>query len=82
MRPSDSLQAEISMRAWIMQPGTILTHFDSVRYVLTSVVGVLALFAALAGVVSSFKAIFWCVAYRTTAIYNSCGCLGFSTDQH
>ncbi|KAK4982912.1 hypothetical protein LTR66_009043, partial [Elasticomyces elasticus] len=39
--------AEMNMRAWIMQPGTMITHWESVRYAAISVLGVVSLFAAV-----------------------------------
>jgi len=38
--------AEMSMRSWIMQPGTMITHGETVRYAAVSVLGVIALTAA------------------------------------
>lgn len=39
--------AEMSMRAWVMQPGTMITHWQTVRYAAFSFLGVISLFAAL-----------------------------------
>lgn len=39
--------AEMSMRAWVMQPGTMITHWQTVRYAAFSFLGVVSLFAAL-----------------------------------
>ncbi|KAK5001458.1 hypothetical protein LTR28_012622 [Elasticomyces elasticus] len=39
--------AEMNMRAWIMQPGTMITHWESVRYAAISVLGVVSLLAAV-----------------------------------
>ncbi|KJY01867.1 hypothetical protein TI39_contig278g00030 [Zymoseptoria brevis] len=39
--------AEMSMRTWIMQPGTMLTHWESVRYAAVSSLGLISLLAAL-----------------------------------
>lgn len=38
--------AEMNMRLWIMQPGTLLTHWTGARHVLTTLLGVVALSAA------------------------------------
>ena len=39
--------AEMSMRNWIMQPGTMITHPASVRYGAISVLGVAAILATV-----------------------------------
>ena len=39
--------AEISMRSWVMQPGTIISHPETVRYASLSALGLLSLTAAL-----------------------------------
>lgn len=39
--------AELSMRAWVMQPGTVFTQWESVRYAGITVLGVISLVAAL-----------------------------------
>jgi hypothetical protein len=39
--------AEMSMRTWIMQPGTLITHWEAVRYAAVSTLGAIALIAAL-----------------------------------
>lgn len=39
--------AEMSMRLWVMQPGTMFTQWESVRYAGASMLGVLSLLAAL-----------------------------------
>lgn len=39
--------AEISMRAWIQQPGTMITQWESVRYAGISLLGFLSLLGAL-----------------------------------
>ena len=39
--------AEMNMRVWIMQPGLMLTRWESVRYAVVSVLGVLALLSAI-----------------------------------
>jgi hypothetical protein len=38
--------AEMSMRTWIMQPGTLITHWEGVKYAALSVIGMAALTAA------------------------------------
>ncbi|KAI9812629.1 MAG: hypothetical protein M1827_004618 [Pycnora praestabilis] len=39
--------AEMAMRSWIMQPGSILTHWESVRYAALTFLGAVSLTAAL-----------------------------------
>ncbi len=39
--------AEMTMRSWVMQPGTLITHKESVRYAAGTFLGVFALLAAL-----------------------------------
>ncbi|SLM38744.1 hypothetical protein LPUS_09061 [Lasallia pustulata] len=39
--------AEMSMRSWVMQPGTMITHWESVRYAGTTFLGAVALTGAL-----------------------------------
>lgn len=39
--------AEMSMRSWVMQPGTMITHYESVRYAGTTFLGTIALTGAL-----------------------------------
>lgn len=39
--------ADMAMRAWVMQPGTLLTHFQTVRYAGFTILGALSLIAAL-----------------------------------
>lgn len=39
--------AEMSMRSWIMQPGTMLTHWETVRYAAVSFLGLVSLLAAV-----------------------------------
>ncbi len=39
--------AEMSMRSWVMQPGTLITHWESVRYAAVTYLGATALLAAL-----------------------------------
>ena len=41
--------ADMNMRMWIMQPGTLVTHFTGLKYVIASVLGITALAAAIAG---------------------------------
>lgn len=43
--------AEMAMRSWVMQPGTMLTHFESVKYAAATFLGVFALLAALMAMV-------------------------------
>lgn len=40
--------AEMNMRLWIMQPGTLVTHWVGVKYVIKSTIGITALLAAFA----------------------------------
>lgn len=42
--------AEMTMRTWVMQPGTLITHWEAVRYSAMSVLGVITLIAAFAAV--------------------------------
>ena len=39
--------AEMSMRSWVLQPGTIIAHWESVRYAAATWLGIIALIAAL-----------------------------------
>jgi hypothetical protein len=39
--------AEINMRSWILQPGTLFTHWESVRYAGVTVLGIIALLATI-----------------------------------
>lgn len=39
--------AEINLRMWILQPGTLITHFEGVKYVITTFLGVITLAAAI-----------------------------------
>lgn len=39
--------AEMSMRSWVMQPGTMIAHWESVKYAGLTFLGVFALLAAL-----------------------------------
>lgn len=42
--------ADVNMRLWIMQPGTLFTHFTGAKYAVTTFLGMSALVAAIAGV--------------------------------
>lgn len=42
--------AEMSMRTWVMQPGTLLTNWESVRYAAISMLGMVSLLATLAAI--------------------------------
>lgn len=39
--------AEVTMRSWILQPGTLITHVESVRYAALTFLGMITLIAAL-----------------------------------
>ena len=39
--------AEMSMRSWVLQPGTMIAHWESVRYAAVTWLGAIALIAAL-----------------------------------
>ena len=39
--------AEMSMRSWVLQPGTMIAHWDSVRYAAATYLGAITLVAAL-----------------------------------
>ncbi|ERF74565.1 hypothetical protein EPUS_00695 [Endocarpon pusillum Z07020] len=39
--------AEMMLRGWIMQPGTLITHWEAVRYTALSFIGMAALIAAI-----------------------------------
>ena len=39
--------SEMSMRSWVMQPGTLLTHFQTVRHTAMTLLGLMALTGAL-----------------------------------
>ena len=39
--------AEMSMRSWVLQPGTMISRWESVRFAASSVLGVVAILAAL-----------------------------------
>ena len=43
--------AEMSMRSWVMQPGTMIARWESVRHAATSLLGVLVLVAAIMAMV-------------------------------
>lgn len=55
--------AEMAMRTWIMQPGTLLTNWESVRYAAISMLGLVSLLATLA-------AILYTSAVSTPQIHN------------
>ncbi|KAK6392330.1 hypothetical protein LTR65_003786 [Meristemomyces frigidus] len=42
--------AELNMRAWVMQPGTIFTRWETVRYAGTTALGLIALLGASAAI--------------------------------
>ncbi|KAL8972230.1 MAG: hypothetical protein Q9197_002873 [Variospora fuerteventurae] len=42
--------SEMSMRQWVMQPGTLITHWQTVRYAVSNLLGVIALCGALAAI--------------------------------
>lgn len=39
--------SEMSMRSWVMQPGTLITHFQTVRHTALTLLGLMALTGAL-----------------------------------
>jgi hypothetical protein len=39
--------AELGMRSWILQPGTLITHWEGVRYAGVTVLGILSLLSAV-----------------------------------
>lgn len=39
--------AEIGMRSWILQPGTLITHYEGVRYAAVTVLGGISLLSAI-----------------------------------
>jgi len=39
--------AEMQMRSWVLQPGTLVTHSTTVRYAAVTLLGAVALFATL-----------------------------------
>ena len=43
--------AEMSMRSWVMQPGTMISHWESVRYAAATKLGVFSLLVALMAMV-------------------------------
>lgn len=45
--PNGITLAEIGMRSWILQPGTLVTHWESVRYAGVSVLGITALLSTI-----------------------------------
>ena len=48
-RRSDGISiAEMTMRTWIMQPGSLITHWRTVKYAAATILGVAALLATLA----------------------------------
>lgn len=40
--------AEINLRLWILQPGTLITHWEGAKYVITTFLGIVTLAAAIA----------------------------------
>lgn len=42
--------AEMSARSWVMQPGTMITHFGSVRFAGRSILGIMSLAATLVAI--------------------------------
>ena len=42
--------AEMTMRTWVMQPGTLITHWEAVRYSAMTVLGGITLVAALSAI--------------------------------
>ncbi|KAK5113040.1 hypothetical protein LTR85_011062 [Meristemomyces frigidus] len=42
--------AELNMRAWVMQPGTVFTRWETVRYAGTTALGLIALLGAVAAI--------------------------------
>lgn len=46
-QPKGVTIAEMSMRSWVMQPGTMISHWESVRYAAATRLGVLSLLVAL-----------------------------------
>ena len=47
MRSKGITIAEMSMRSWVMQPGTMITHWETIRYAGLTILGIIALLAAL-----------------------------------
>ena len=50
-QPKGVTIAEMSMRSWVMQPGTMISHWESVRYAAATKVGVFSLLVALMAMV-------------------------------
>ena len=50
-QPKGVTIAEMSMRSWIMQPGTMISHWESVRYAAATRLGVFSLLVALMAMV-------------------------------
>ena len=48
--------AEITMRNWIMQPGSMITHYETVRFAALTILGVLSLTVALLAMLYSTAA--------------------------
>ena len=46
-QPKGVTIAEMSMRSWVMQPGTMISHWESVRYAAATQLGVFSLLVAL-----------------------------------
>lgn len=46
-KPGGVSIAEMSMRSWIMQPGTLVTHWEAVKYAGSTMLGIIALIAAI-----------------------------------
>jgi hypothetical protein len=49
--------AEITMRNWIMQPGSMITHYETVRFAALSILGMLSLTVALLAMLYSTAAV-------------------------
>ncbi len=43
--------ADMTMRAWVMQPGTLITHWYTIRFAGPTILGVISLLAALMAMV-------------------------------
>ena len=50
-QPKGVTIAEMSMRSWVMQPGTMISHWESVRYAAATKLGVFSLLVALMAMV-------------------------------
>ena len=50
-QPKGFTIAEMSMRSWVMQPGTMISHWESVRYAAATKLGVFSLLVALMAMV-------------------------------